>query len=165
MPVAVTFALQVASRVMIGEGDLRTVVEVVPERLPSDYIHGQLVFLATGQPVVHFDDDLEFLVVQFLQAIPPLAAGESAEVVFSDAPGGSQLAVHDQVVRMTGDLPGPFDVPAAEFLPALLDCCRRFVAFARATFADDPAVRERIGQLDPWVDAAAAALGTSCEGR
>ena len=149
MPIAVIFALQVASRVMIGEGDLRTVVEVVPERLPSDYLHGRLVFLATGQSVVHLDDDLEFLVVQFLQAIPALAAGESAEVVFSDAPGGFQLAVHDQVVRMTGDLPGPFEVPAAEFLPALLDCCRRFVAFARATFADDPAVRNASASSTP----------------
>ena len=165
VPIAVIFALQVASRVMIDEGDLATVAAVAPERLPFDRLPGRFVLLGPDQPVAILEDELDFLAVQCLQAIPELVSGGSAGVVFSDDPGSFELAAVGDAVRVSGDLPSPFEAPAADFLPALLDCCRRLVAFARATLGDRPQVQERIAQLIPWLDEAAAALRGSGEDR
>jgi hypothetical protein len=160
VPVALIFALQVSSRVMIDEDHLATVATVAPERLPSDYLPGRIVLLAPGQPVAILQDDLDFLAMQCLMGIPTLVSGASVSLIFSDDPGSFELTVDGDTVRVSGDLPSPFEAPAAEFLPALLDCCRRFVAFARTTLGDRPKVQERIDQLDPLLAEATAALGT-----
>ncbi len=158
MPIAVLYALQIAPRVMVSEGDLAA---LAPERLPSDYLQGQLTIVAPGQPVVHIEDDLEFVFAQCLTAIPELLAGRSFAFVFSDAPGGFLFAPHGDLVRVTGDILGnePFDAPAGELLVALRDCAARFIAFTTSALADRPADQQRVKELEPALADATKALG------
>jgi len=159
MAVAVLFTLQVAGQVTLGEGDLAAALDAVRDKLDPAYLVGQLVLLASGQPVAYVQDDLEFTVQQVLEGIPELAAGRSFAVGFSDAPGRVALTPDGGTLRVTGEYFKPLAAPAAELLPALLGCCERFVAFARSAYADQPEVQARIGQLDPWLAGARAALG------
>lgn len=150
MSVAVVFAVQVAAGVMVDEGSLATVREVAPELLPSDYLPGRLVLLATGQPVVRIEDDLDELTVACLEAVGNLYRGEPGVIGFTDAPGRIELVRSDGIVRLRGDVP-PFEAPAADLLPAIRDCCGRFVTWARGDLADRPAVQQRLNYHDHWL--------------
>ena len=160
MPVAARFGIQVASQVMIGEGDLDAVFSAAPDVLPTNYVHGRVVLLTYGQPVVHIDDDLHFLLVLLMQAVPPLVNGEATEIIFSDAPGGFWLKPDRGTVRITGDPVAPkgFSAPADELLTALVECTRRFVAFTRDALGEHSAVQVQSDQLVPWIDEAAQSL-------
>lgn len=151
--VAVIFSIQIASRVMIGEGELETLLAVAPERLPRDYLRGQLIFLGAGQPVLNLEDDLEELTGGCLQAIVELQAGQPATVVYSDAPGRIEFNPAGDLVRISGDFP-TFETPRVELIPALRDCCLRYITFARTALPDEPAFQDRLSQLEYWADQA-----------
>jgi hypothetical protein len=154
MSVAVMFAVQVAAGVMIDEGSLATVRTVAPELLPSDYLPGRLVLVAAGQPVVRIEDDLDELTVACLEAVGNLYRGQPGVIGFTDAPGRIDLVLSDGIVRLHGDVP-PFEAPAADLLPAIRECCRRFVAWARTDLADRPTVQQRLNYHDQWLAEAA----------
>src|SRR5687768_10307829 len=103
---------------MIGESDLAAAVETAPDRLPTDYINGQLLLLAPGQPAIVIYDDLEFQAVQWLEAIPEVVAGRPFEMIFSDSPGRLRLTPKDGAVMVSGDTGAaePFVAPADELL-------------------------------------------------
>lgn len=150
MSVAVIFAVQIASAVMIDEGELETVRAVAPELLPTNYMPGRLVLIAGGQPVVRIEDDLDELTVACLEAASMLYNGEPGVIGFSDAPGRIDLVPADGLVRLRGDVP-PFEAPAAELLPALRGCCQRFVDWARTSLADRPVIQQRLSNHDYWL--------------
>jgi hypothetical protein len=159
MSVAVIFAVQVAAHVTVGERDLPTVMDVIGDQIGPDYLSGQVIMLASGQSAAYIgDDDLEFTVQQLLEAVPELAAGRRFEVGFSEAPGSVTFAPDEVMITVTADYFQPFTAPTAELLPALLECCERFMAFARTAFAGNHDVEQRIAQLDPWVASARTAL-------
>jgi len=154
--IAVLFSVQLASRVtgvMLGERELDILLAVAPERLPHEYIRGQLVFLATGQPVLYLEDDLEELTGGCLQAIVELRAGRPTTVSYSDAPGRVRFTPVGDLIRISGDF-ATFEAPAAELFPALRDCCMRYIAFARTALPDESALQDRLSQLDYWADQA-----------
>lgn len=162
MPVLAIFALQAAaSRIMVTESDLTSVVQAVPDTLRTNYINGQLLLLAAGQPAIALEDDLEFSAVQWLEAIPELIAGRTFEMIFSDAPGRVALIPKEGgTLVVAGDTGAsePFVAPMGEVLSAVLACWHRFQTFALAHLAPDENTAERLHQLDHWLAEADAAL-------
>lgn len=157
--VAVQLSLRVADRAIAVDGDLRAAIEAVRSELEGDPLPGRIVILASdGAEACIDDDDLEFTVQQLLEGIPELAAGRPFGVGFSEAPGAVTLTPEDGMLRITAEYFEPVMVPTMELLPALLGCCERFIALARAVYAERLDAQERIAQLDPWVVAARGAL-------
>lgn len=162
MAISVLFSLRVAVDVTVGEGDLPAVLDATADKIRPDRLPGQLVLLATGQPVAYIeDDDLEFTVQQVLEALPELSAGTPSGIGFSEAAGRVELTPAGGDIRVTAEYFKPLTVPAAELIPALLACCERFVAFVRATYPDRPDVLARIAQLDPWLAGARDAVSSA----
>jgi hypothetical protein len=159
-PVGVSFGITFDFIRYYNEGELAAAGSDLLTRLrAAPTLNGNIDISAAGAATTRVIDDLAPWVQNLCYgAVATLAAGKPAQVLYFGRSGLLRLTPVDDKIELSGDLNPTARYPRHALMTALVDCGRRFVAFAERVKRDDADYMANLDYVRQFETAARAAL-------